>query len=374
MKRTFVKQFSVALFALVAVMLCSSVGYGQAKINLSEGRWVSVGGGLRSSYTSNQDDVDGAYDQSFNIDSMRLYINSEFHKDFAIEVNTEYDSSPSTFGSLGEFRLLDAVVKYQPNEKFNIWMGRHLTPSDRSNLDGPYFLSIYDYPAGLGSVSGIYPSIAYGRDNGVSVSGKLHEGMFKYAFGIYEGASTVASTADSNLYAGRITFNLFDAEPDAGGKSGYYTGSTYYGEKDQILAIGLVAQFQDNIVLNAGDAKGFMGYNVDVLYEKKLSDMSVVTIEGAYYKYNVGVTASNFTHGSAYLLQGAYLFPTELGIGKLQPIVRFQDFADVTRLDFGSNYVIRGHNARLSFMYSPIFAGDFENRVNRFTGGAQFQF
>jgi hypothetical protein len=308
------------------------------------------------------------------VDSLRLYINSEFHKDFAIEVNSEYESSS---GSAGDLVLLDAVVKYQPNAMFNVWMGRHLTPSDRSNLDGPYFLSIYDYPAGPGNVSAIYPSLAYGRDNGVSVSGRLHDGMFKYAFGIYEGADTVGSSPDSNLYAGRLTFNLFDSEPDAGGKSGYYTASTYYGEKAQILAIGLVAQFQDNIVPTAGAPRGFMGYNVDVLYEKKLADAGVVTIEGAYYKYNVGedaVIIAGRGHGSAYLLQGAYLFPTELGIGKLQPIFRVQDFRDVTRMDFGSNYVIRGHNARLSFMYSPTAFGSWDNRVDNFTGGAQFQF
>src|SRR5262245_56367171 len=111
MKRTFVKHSSVALFALIVVMLCSSVGYGQAKINLPEGRWVSVGGGLRTDFRAMETGGtgSGAYDQSFSMNSIRLYINSEFHKDFAVEVNTDYDGGASA-GGTGEFRLLDAVA------------------------------------------------------------------------------------------------------------------------------------------------------------------------------------------------------------------------------------------------------------------------
>jgi hypothetical protein len=355
------------LFALLAVMLCSSVGYGQAKINMPEDRWVSVGGGMRTSFRANETGPSsGAYNQNFMVDSIRLYINSEFHKDFAIEVNTELDSGT-------DFALLDAVVKYQPTEKFNIWAGRHITPSDRPNLDGPYFLSIFDYP----TLVSLYPSISNGRDNGVSVSGKIQEGRVKYAFGIYEGASTFV-VPDTNLYAGRLVFNVFEPEPDAGGKSGYYNASSYFGEKDEILAIGIVGQYQDNVVFSTAP-RSFFGYNVDLLYEKKLSDDAVVTFEGAYYKYNVGrtsiTTIPGMAHGSAFLLQAAYLMPSEVGIGKLQPIARYQDFVNAGRLDLGSNYIIRGHSARLSFLYSPTYSGGaWNNRVNNFTGGAQFQF
>jgi hypothetical protein len=326
---------------------------------------------MRTSFRASETGAStGAYNQNFMLDSVRLYINSEFHKDFGIEVNTEYNGN-----GIGELNLLDAVVKYQPNEKFNIWVGRHLTPSDRPNLDGPYYLSIFDYP---GLVSR-YPALFAGRDNGVSVSGKLHMGKVKYAFGIYEGASPMAGAQDTNLYAGRITVNLLDAEPDAGGKSGYYNGSTYYGEKDEILTLGFVGQFQDNIVLESGTAKSFTGYNVDMLYEKKLDDKSVVTFEGAYYKYNTGrlgiSSASGLTHGSAFMLQALYLFPEEIGIGKFQPLARYQDFKNSSVLDLGTNYIIRGHSARLSFMYSPSYTGGaWNNRVNNFTGGAQFQF
>jgi hypothetical protein len=341
---------------------------------MPEGRWVSVGGGMRQSFTSNETGSGtGSYDRSFSTDSLRLYINSEFHKDFAIEVNTEFAGLTSS--SNGDIKLLDAVVKYQPNEMFNIWMGRHLTPSDRANLDGPYFQVNYSFP----DLVSRYPALFAGRDNGVSVSGKLAMGKAKYAVGVYEGQQTVLGASDSNLYAARVTYNVFDSEPDAGGKSGYYTGSTYYGEKDQILTIGAVAQYQDSIVAESGVAKSFFGYNADLLYEKKMTDKSVVTVEGAYYKYNVGrngvAVASSLQHGSAFMFQAAYLFPEEIGVGKFQPIARYQDFREASRMDLGSNYIIRGHSARLTFMYSPTYnGGAWNNRVNNYIGGAQFQF
>jgi hypothetical protein len=224
-----------------------------------------------------------------------------------------------------------------------------------------------------------YPALFAGRDNGVSVSGKLAMGKAKYAVGVYEGQQTVLGASDSNLYAARVTYNVFDSEPDAGGKSGYYTGSTYYGEKDQILTIGAVAQYQDSIVAESGVAKSFFGYNADLLYEKKMTDKSVVTVEGAYYKYNVGrngvAVASSLQHGSAFMFQAAYLFPEEIGVGKFQPIARYQDFREASRMDLGSNYIIRGHSARLTFMYSPTYnGGAWNNRVNNYIGGAQFQF
>ena len=61
--------------------------------------------------------------------------------------------------------------------------------------------------------------------------------------------------------------------------------------------------------------------------------------------------------GAAYLASAAFLFPTEVGWGKFQPVVRYQKFeydlapVDVERTDFGVNYIIKGHSARISLAY-----------------------
>jgi hypothetical protein len=83
--------------------------------------------------------------------------------------------------------------------------------------------------------------------------------------------------------------------------------------------------------------------------------------------------------GNGYLLSGAFLFPQKVGYGKFQPVIRFQDFdATVTRVttkdyDGGVNYIIDGHNARISAVYA------YEQTTNakdshRFVLGVQLQF
>jgi hypothetical protein len=340
--------------ALAVTLFSATASYGQAKINLDEGRWVSVGGGIRSTFRSTETGPNtGDYVQKFNLDSTRLYINTQLHRDFFVEMNTEY-SLPAS-----DLRVLDAVVKYAPSPYFNVWMGRHLPPSDRANLDGPYFLSTYDYP---GLVSR-YPAIFAGRDNGVAFSGEVKGGKFKYAFGLYDGAPTVLDRKDNMLYATRFVVNILDPEP------GYYNSSTYYGDKD-ILAIGFVAQHQKDIVQKAGLASDFTGYNFDLLFEKKLPGDGVVTLEGAFYDYDLDATAGD---GSAFLAQAGYLFPAQVGIGKIQPMFRYQDFRDDSVMDLGVNYVIRNHNARVSFMFSTSETAA-TGKANQFTVGTQFQF
>jgi hypothetical protein len=340
--------------ALLAVLFCTTTLFGQAKINLDEGRWVSVGGGLRSTFRATETGPNtGSYVQKFNLESARLYVNALLHKDFQVEMNTEY-SLPAS-----DLRVLDAVVKFVPSPYFNVWLGRHLPPSDRANLDGPYFLSTYDYP---GLVSR-YPAIFAGRDNGVAFSGEVKGGKFKYAFGMYDGATPVLGQKDNLLYATRFVVNLLDPEP------GYYNSSTYYGDKD-ILAIGFAAQHQADIVNKAGLPANFTGHNFDLLFEKKLPGDGVVTLEGAFYDYDLDETAGD---GSAFLAQAGYMFPQIVGIGRIQPMLRYQDFRDDSVMDLGVNYVIRGHNARVSFMFSTSETAA-TGKANQFTVGTQFQF
>ena len=356
MKRTF--THCLAALSVLIVLISSSIAFGQAKINMDDNRWVSVGGGLRTAFRSTETFPDnGIYAKDFMLDNIRLYVNAQLHTNFQAEFNTEYDGS-------GDINVLDAVVKYSGSPYFNIWMGRHLVPSDRANLDGPFFLNAYDYP---GLVSR-YPGIFAGRDNGVLVNGEVKGGKFKYAFGIYEGMESFGGS-DTLLYGGRVVANLLDPEP------GYYNSSTYYGEKD-ILALGFAFQHQGDVVLVNGTPESFTGYNFDLLFEKKVSEMGAFSVEGAWYNYDYQdiVLAGD---GSGYLAEGAFLFGKQLGIGKLQPFVRYQDFRDASILDTGVNYIIRGHNARLSAVWGVTEdpnLGPADAKANKFTFGAQFQF
>jgi len=58
------------------------------------------------------------------------------------------------------------------------------------------------------------------------------------------------------------------------------------------------------------------------------------------------------------LASAAFLVPNKVGWGQFQPVARFQEFdADLTKTttkqyDGGLNYVIDGHNARISAVYA----------------------
>lgn len=335
-------------------------------IKSNTGEKIKLGVGFRGSVRGIEDGSTDSNNWSTNgsLDNMRLYVNASFTDHFAVEFNTEWEGTgsgvPSSSGD-EDIRVLDGVLKYKKSDAFNIWLGRHLPPSDRSNLDGPYYLATYDYP---GLVSR-YPSIFAGRDDGLSISGQFEGGKLKYAVGAYKGSDN----PDSNqLYAGRFTYNFLDPEP------GYYTSSTYYGDKD-IFAVALVLQYQGDGA-DAGlpgvddGTEDFLGYNVDVLFEKGLSNDGVITVEGAAYRYDLNDAPGD---GDAYMGLVGYLFPKKVGPGKFQPHVRYQEFEDDKQYDAGVNYVIDGHNARLSLVFSVIDPelADYHKQVLL---GAQFQF
>jgi hypothetical protein len=216
----------------------------------------------------------------------------------------------------------------------------------------------YDYP---GLVSR-YPAIFAGRDNGVLVNGQTGGGVFKYAGGIYEGAENVPGAADTLLYATRLVYNFLDPEP------GYYNNGTYYGDKN-LLAIGFAAQHQGDVVLVNGAPEAFTGLNADLLFETKLPDGGVVTVEAGAYHYDMAGAPGD---GNAYLGSIAYMFGRKSGLGAFQPMVRYQDFEGESTLDVGVNYIIRGHNARLSATYTRSGPESFKS--HNFTLGLQVQF
>ena len=115
-----------------------------------------------------------------------------------------------------------------------------------------------------------------------------------------------------------------------------------------------------------------------------------ITLTGAYYSYDRG-GYSGEGHGVFFV--AAYTYPEVIGWGLIQPNVRLQFFGgdeddqknpatvDIHRWDVGINYVIDGHNARISAVYSSTDVEDVlvagpEGRslTHMFTLGTQIQF
>jgi hypothetical protein len=368
---------------IAALTLPAATAQAGFTTSFGDGKSLSIGLGLRGSFTSTEDGAPNGRSRSadFNLDSVRLYINGSLTSSIKATFNTERDGD-------GHVRLLDGFARFEPMDEINVWAGRLLPPSDRANLDGPYYLNAWSYPG----VVSQYPAKFAGRDDGVTVWGKLLGKKLVYAVGGFAGHNrfTGASNAGDNiLYAGRITYNVFDPEDDPG----YFTSSTYYGSAN-ILAIGVAGMYQKKGVGTATSPGDYKSWNVDLLFEKPLGDdVGVITLEGAYYKYDTdGVldvapgfggsgavsNVGGLVAGDAYLAGAAYLLPGKVGWGKFQPYLRYQRFEPdlggfARMIDGGVNYVIDGHNARISLDYANVKVGSAKSS-DRYIVGVQLQF
>ncbi len=380
----------MAGFAVLASLTGASASYADQTFQMGDGKSLSLGFGLRSSFTSLQNGApDGtSRSKSFNVDNARLYISGQLNDMIRGTLNTDRDAA-------GNVVLMDGFTELGLSDNFNVRLGRLIPPSDRSNLDGPFYLNAWEFPG----VVSAYPNLAIGRDNGMLAWGKPLGGTIVYSVGTFTGHNAVAggSNAAANpLYAGRLAINFLDPEP----APAYYTASTYYGSKD-ILTAAVVMQHQNAGVGSSPAAQGnYNSWSTDLLFEKKISGDGVVTVEGAYYKYGLGAVdcgsgepgsgicaagtnVGGLVAGKAYLATLEYMFPQQVGVGKFQPFVRLQNFnREVSQTtnkqsDIGFNYVMDGHNARISAVYSKLS----DTRLipsavdrNQFIVGYQFQY
>lgn len=301
---------------------------------------VSVGAGIRSSFTHT--DVDGVDEKpnDFSLNSARIYISGAVTEQIKFSFDTEYTDADS--GS-DKVKVIDAIGRFEFSPKLNIWAGRFLPPSDRANLNGPYYSNEWGF-ATEGIEDG-YPFYAAGRDNGVAYWGDFDK--LKVSFGAFDVPSTNAASGDGSkvVSAGRLQYDFWDAEP------GYYLNGTYYGDKD-ILALGVAAQH----------ASGDTGVTVDGLLEKKIAGGGVVSVEGEYAHYDAPFSGYGFAgqeSSDGFFGLAAFLFPQKIGIGQIQLLGKYatnsydvpgQD-VDLDTLELNVNYVIKAFNARLSVFY-----------------------
>ena len=359
---------------------------------------VKVGFGLRTSYNYISEQNPGnpvagpptgtSNDYNFfNPDDARIYLSgTAFGGLVKGTLNTEITgdglAGSGSFiapNNVTNVALLDGICQFEFNDCVNFWMGRFLPPTDRANLDGPFYQTPYDYPF----VSN-YPSLLAGRDDGAAYWGQAGCGRLKWQMGLfngvryYAGGDPINPNADGNLFIiGRFTLNLLDPEP------GYYTQSCYFGDKE-ILAIGVTGAFQRDAAGNGTTQGDFCAASIDLLWEHRLAHCGVIDVEAAFYKYNYDVSAAEAAagpgagnvgaydaaianQGTSEYVQISYMLPHDLCIGRmsgrLQPFTRYQYYGRDFRVeaatlssvpaplfyegvDFGVNYIISGYNAR----------------------------
>lgn len=391
----------------VISLLTLAAGYAPASqagatFKIDDTKWISLGLGLRSSFQS----VEGAagvngnkWSNDFNLDNARIYINGQINKYLKVEFNTDCQ----TCSNGGQVRVLDAIGKIEYNSMVNLWVGRMLVPAERRELNGPFYSPIYQvYSQGtpfepadfnLTIQSNGTSAGSFGRDDGATFWGAAFDGRFQYAVGFFRGLRGGANFNDNVLYAQRFSYNFWNVEKNPG----YYTSGTYYGKGGDILTVAVNNQYQSHGAGIAIDPGNFRGTGVDVLMEKVLPNNGVVTVNGEYKNYDISGGYSQASrnagggfpmfNGNAYDLSAMYLFPQKVGIGLIQPYLRYVNIApsgssNRNSYQAGVNYVIDGHNAivSLNYIYGDISTKGLNyktsatgNNVNAFIVGFQWQ-
>ena len=368
----FRNKYFAQVAALVLCLVLPSLAFAGAKIKIDDTKYFQIGAGFRATVALNENSAPDVGEDALDInaDNMRIYTVSQVHKNIQVEYNTEHSG--------GTITLLDAVAKFN-FAPIEIWAGRHLPPSDRANLDGPFYLNAaYTYPMvqSFGNL-GIFA----GRDNGVSIHGDIGGGKIKWAYGAFEGLQGGADLDDNLRHTARIDFALGDPEP------GFYTGSTYFGAK-KLTTIGLVWHREEDGVGTAADQGDFTGLSADILIERTLGSGAVVNLEGAYYDWDTdGKADGTILQGDSFLALASYLMPGKTSIGgfqgQLQPYVRYQGYDQDNsntagsrgykdRTEAGLNYVLDGFNAKLTAYW--YVDADHDNNVDKNVAALAMQF
>ena len=301
---------------------------------------VTIGAGLRTDFTATEPNGGKNTDQ-FALDDLRLYVNGTVTENIKFMFNTDYNSITNTM------QVLDGVGEFSFGPHVNIWAGRFLPPSDRANLNGPFYA--HEWKEYTDGIQDGYPSVFQGRDNGVVWWGDFAK-KIKVSVGGFDGGTVTGKK--QVIGAARVQIDFWDPE------EGYYLNSTYYGDKN-LLAIGLAAQLQD----------GNTGSTGDFLLEKKVLNGGAFTIEAEVSDYNRlgGYNAAYSKSQGEYGLV-SFLFPKVVPIGKLNG--KFEILGKYAKADFthgvgvpnydqrtaevNLNYVIKQFNARIQTFYEDF--------------------
>jgi hypothetical protein len=267
-------------------------------------------------------------------------------------------------------QALDIIGQLDFMDEFHVWLGRMLTPTDRSNFSGAWFMAPWNYSGGLPfGYFGPRGTEEVGREVGVTVWGDLMKGKFKYyaMIGDLDGNFDIPASMTANgnggfataspLYAVRAQYAFIGAEP------GFYGSSTYYGGQD-IVALGAAFQYQKDYecvagTWNCGGIVGkdnLIGFNADILAEFK-TGAGTPGIEAAYYHESGDTRAYNDFFYVLPTFTTGEILPAK---GKLNAMVRFQmamvgedeTKAKVWAVEPSVAYLFKDYFAKLQLSYT----------------------
>ena len=269
----------------------------------------------------------------------------------------------------------DLWITLNLDEAFKIQMGRMYVPLTRNyGTTSTKAMLTTDLPFLQGGVRGsIFYASKVGRDDSVTFWGNPLDGKLQYRFMISEGVEgknsklvindegelaefVVSDNPDDNLrFVGRLSLSLLEPE------TGWFNKGTYLGKK-KVLSFGLGFDSQNDLTLGGVKDEDNQVWTGDVFFDHPVGD-GAVTFEAAYIDIENGTQTHNFSDLAAgddaenWYVNAGYLFPGTIGIGQVQPYVRYEtiDVDKKDETDFwsgGLNYYMKGHNCKISADYT----------------------
>lgn len=286
-------------------------------------------------------------------DKVSLYVQTEFLEDLNVGTLEVADSNQGA-----DFRLLDAVVRFNFGDSFKLNVGKFKYNLSRENLEA------CEDPLSLDRSLFIRAPFVGTRDLGVAVWGNFLNDRVQYRADAMEGraaVSGVTAPSSSLRYGARAHVTLLDPESSYG-----YKG-TYLGQK-KVLTIGGAYQFEPKATYLDTDhrlgAKDYQAWTVDGFFEYPFKRAGTLTLSGAYEKVDLdgAYAGANPDDGATGLngeKNGWYA-----KAGYLLPRAPFQVFGRVEKWRFaclnnvydqivdwygiGANYYVWGQNLKLT--------------------------
>ena len=269
------------------------------------------------------------------------------------------------------FAVRDAWVNYKFNDACIFQIGRMYIPFTRNyGTTSTFGLLTLDLPFTQGGVrGGIFYTSKVGRDDGVVLWGNPFDGRIQYRLGVSEGVESNVENPDDNLrFTGRVSVNLLEPE------KGWYNKGNYLGKK-KVLALGAGYDYQPDLTLGGTDDQSNEAWTTDIFFDHPVGG-GAVTAELSYVNLkNSGQTLgfSRLAKGKdaqIYYIQAGYLFPGQIGPGRVQPYFRYEhmDVKDAPDTSFpcvGVNYFIKGHSAKFTLDWTIVHQ---KEEINGLTG------
>ncbi len=368
------KRLTLAALVIGFVFLCGTAkpclaGY---KMEINDYTKAEIGFWMQGWYQRVEDGKDGADLNDFILRRAYLYLKGQVTDYFGVfthiasdKIGAEgLDKSGLGLGTGVAWRDLWASLIL--HESFKVQIGRMYVPLTRAyGTTSTKCMLTLDLPFLQGGSRGkIFYAQKVGRDDSVVIWGTTPDELLpwgtnlQYRLMIGEGVEGDANPDDKLRVAGRLSLSLLDAE------RGWFNKGSYLGKK-RVLSIGGGVDSQNGLTLNEIEDQDSLAWTVDCFFDHPIGN-GAVTVEAAYIDISKGTVTQKEMYtdlaagddASNWYVNGGYLI-NDVGPGGLQPYFRYEtvdvDMKHKTHfISGGINYIIKGHNAKVTLDYMHV--------------------